>query len=344
MRRKKSPGPAGASGGPPKASGGSPTEAATRPEERATVEQEDATNANAGRKSGRKLLKFLGPAVFVGLYVFMAAWFGGNDVWADPSPRGGLFFAAYNFFRVLHLGYFVLLVYSVGSFALYWFERREGPLVATLSDRVVLAFFSGGAVLCLVMLLLGFCRLYYRFTALAITVPFLLPAYHHMRVWLRRFVGRMRTTFAKGDLLSRASYGVLLAAILFTMFFTLVYNAAYPLDHDYVTHYGPYLDEVLRRHDLWPNEVWYQYFYTKGHGTVFLSMLLTDKTAPGLVSCAYLFVSAIALVSLLRRITDDDRWPLAAVAVYLAAFAVSPVDFFKQHIVQAPPWPSPYGH
>ena len=199
---------------------------------------------------------------------------------------------------------------------------------------MILSFFTGSAVLVIVMFALGYANLYYRATAVA-----LYGAYALLLLWFLVASDGARRPLGLGPgragaVFCRVSYCLLGAACALTLGFVFVYNAAYPLDHDFVTHYGPYLDEVVRRHGIWPNDLWYHYYVTKGSGPVFLGMLLTDKNAPALVSCVYLFVSGLLAFSLVRKFTpNDDRWPLAALVVFLGAYAVSPVDFYKQHVL-----------
>ncbi len=90
--------------------------------------------------------------------------------------------------------------------------------------------------------------------------------------------------------------------------------------HDYFTHYFYYFTTVLDRHDIWPNEVWYHYYYDKSMGLFFLSMLLTDPLAPSLATFCFAVAAAIALYVLIDRLNPGTLWPRAAVILYFAFY------------------------
>jgi hypothetical protein len=90
--------------------------------------------------------------------------------------------------------------------------------------------------------------------------------------------------------------------------------------HDYFTHYFYYFTTVLDRHDLWPNEVWYHYYYDKSMGLFFLSMLLTDPLAPSLATFCFAVAAGIALFVLIDRLNPGTLWPWTAVFLYFVFY------------------------
>jgi hypothetical protein len=93
--------------------------------------------------------------------------------------------------------------------------------------------------------------------------------------------------------------------------------------HDYYTHYFPYYLEVVKNHNIWPNDVWYHYYYSKGSGLIFLSMLLTDPLSPQVVTMVFFTVSAVVVYCLLRKMTGSTMCANGCV-LYLAAFVWTP--------------------
>ena len=60
---------------------------------------------------------------------------------------------------------------------------------------------------------------------------------------------------------------------------------------------------------LRPNEVWYQFFYSKGAGLYFLGVLLTDPLAPQLVTYCFVAVAGLVVYRLVLRFTASPLWP-----------------------------------
>ena len=89
----------------------------------------------------------------------------------------------------------------------------------------------------------------------------------------------------------------MLFGLLATSFFMLfIVKAIHPNgSSDYYTHYFYYFVSVIQHHGIWPNEVWYHYYYDKGAGLTFLGMLLTDPLAPQLVAFCFMAVAALVI-------------------------------------------------
>ena len=170
------------------------------------------------------------------------------------------------------------------------------------------------------MLFLGYLGLYTRTIAFLITVPVVTASAEHFRDMAHdamRHVGQLRL---------RDSLTVTLAAatIIFGILLMMV-KGLYPAGgHDYFTHYFYYFLAVIKHHNIWPNEVWYHYYYSKGMGLFFLGMLLTDPLAPSLVTWCFVAAAAIALFDLVRRSDAGAAWPWVAVILYLAFYIHTP--------------------
>jgi hypothetical protein len=186
-------------------------------------------------------------------------------------------------------------------------------------------------------------HLYSRASAVALTAPVVFASYPHLQAVTLGAMERLKRNRGK---LVRAWPAVLLGLpALLILFILLVSKALFPtVDHDALTHYNQYFNEVIRNHGILPNNVWYHYYFTKGAGLQFLSILLTDHLGPQLVSFCFVTVTALTLFSLVRKVAIGPAWPLLAVIMYLAAFVhtTSPkftyvqwAVFQKQHEVMA---------
>ena len=106
-------------------------------------------------------------------------------------------------------------------------------------------------------------------------------------------------------------------------------------DWDTIMHYDQYFTEVIRRHDLYPNNVWYHYFYSKGAGAFLLGILLSDQDGHKLVTFVSVVFASMSLASLLgpcrsRTVT------LACIAAYLGIYVSTPWYIFdKQHVMMS---------
>ena len=254
---------------------------------------------------------------FAGLYVFVVSYFAYVDVYNahffDPN-----YSAPYNLFRIVFAVYLFWIVYFSGR-SLLAFVGME-PADVTPAERIALGFFIGAALWTLIMLLLGYLGLYTRVTALVLTVPIVAASSGHLLQIGYGMIGTWRNWRLRQPLrLALALIAVVFAVLL------LIVKGLYPAGgHDYFTHYFYYFVAVLDHHNIWPNEVWYQYYYSKGMGLFFLGMLLTDPLAPSLVTYCFVVAAAIALFAFVERFNPGTFWPWTAVILFLAFYIYTP--------------------
>ncbi len=122
--------------------------------------------------------------------------------------------------------------------------------------------------------------------------------------------------------------------------FTVAYTALilvkglYPGgNHDYFTQYFYYFEAVIAHHGLWPNEVWDQYFYDKGAGLTFLSMLLTDPLAPQLSTLVLMSGAAFVVFLACNSAAPNTGWPYVATLLFIVIYIYTPnwAEFEKTH-------------
>jgi len=281
----------------------------------------------------------VGAFAFAGLFLFIVSWFRIIDVWNTHFFEVGPVYIFYNGFKIVFLFYFGWILYSVGRISLQLIEQKGVDFSLDSLDKLLLSFYVGGAVLHLLMFILGYLNFYYHTTAIIITVPVLFLSYPHMKAIILKGIcqiSRLKSENKMGD----QTYDLIFLIIIafFITLLILISKALFPTtDHDTLIHYNNYYNEVVHSHGIWPNGVWYHYYLSKGSGLMFLGILLTDNQGPHLVSFCFVMASALTLFSLVRKISNDITWPLMATILYLAAFVHTPgwADFQKQHVIMA---------
>jgi hypothetical protein len=274
----------------------------------------------------------VGFALFVGGYVGLLAWFKLVDVYHAHFSSAGAFVIAHNFFRVLFIFYLFWIVYSAGavvvrSVASNHLEKMD------LFDDLALNFFAGAGLWHVVLLVLGYLELYTVPVAIGITLPVLTlsffdfcSALHRVRMtWLNR----SRENLAPIGLARVIFLGLAVAAGVLLLLVKGVYPGG---GHDYFLHYFSYYKSVIDHRGLWPNEVWYHYFYSKGAGLYFLGFLLTDPLAPQLVTFCFFSVAAVVVFRFVRGFAPGSLWPWVAIVLFLSVYIHTPGRYeFRQH-------------
>ena len=240
------------------------------------------------------LLRF---CLFLGGFIAVVAYFNFVDVYNNHYLQRGLG-SIYNAFRVVFIAYLFWLIYFAGH-RLLVFVAGDRPVAGIqLHERLALGFFVGAAALTIAMLVLGYALLVLAFRRGAdrcIDHCRLLSRLRARSAEARASVARYirDSSTARTALTIAMAIGVIgCGAIL------LLVKGLYPQGgHDYYLHYSQFYSMVIDSHGIWPNAFWYQYYYSKGVGLMFLSMLLTDPLAPSLVTYCFVIATALALYS-----------------------------------------------
>jgi hypothetical protein len=289
----------------------------------APFEQPGATPAS-GRFRGVKRLAAV-PGLFQFAfalpYLALLVWFHGVDVYHHHFSEHGAIVVVYNCFRVLFCFYLFWIVATTGLLLARAVARQSLAKINTL-ERLALCFFAGTGLWHAALLALGYLGLYVVPIAIAITLPFVILSYTPGRAVadeLYRAVaaaGESRRDGVRWFLVSCAGGAYLLLLLI---------KGLYPGGgHDYFTHYFYYLQATIAHGGLWPNDVWYHYYYEKGAGLFFLGILLTDPLAPQLVTFTFMTAAVLPLYLLLRRIAPGTLWPLVGIALFLSLYIFTP--------------------
>jgi hypothetical protein len=264
--------------------------------------------------------------VYLGGYVALLAWFKLADVYHAHFASRGLIVVAYNVFRILFIFYLIWIVYAAGA----WVLRRLGRFSELqTTERLVLGFFAGAGLWHIALLALGYLNLYTAPVAIAVTIPAVIYAYPDALTAVSAFRRRLFSLRAADRHDRIMACCIAVAAVLL-----LVIKGLYPGGgHDYYTHYFYYHLSVIKNGGIWPNEVWYHYYYSKGLGLDFLGMLLADPLAPQLVTSCFMAIAAASLYLVVKEIAPATNWPMASVFLFVAFYIVTPNwgEFEKQH-------------
>jgi hypothetical protein len=268
-------------------------------------------------------------ACYCGGYVALLAWFKWVDVYHTQFATSGLYVLFYNLFRLGFIFYLFWIITGVGAVTLRLLGsgRHIGP---TAFDSLGICFFTGVGLWHLVMLGLGFLNLYKPWVAIAMTVPLVFLSYFDFRGAMARLsrehtFSRLLPLHASHEALDRLIAAALIGLFLTAFTALLLVKGLYPAGgHDYFMHYFPYLRTVIERGGLWPNDVWYHFYYSKGAGLYFLGMLLTDPLAPQLVTFCFMVAGAIALFQFLSRLAPESWWPHVGVILWLGLYIFTP--------------------
>ena len=265
--------------------------------------------------------------LFVGGYAALLAWFKIVDVYHLHFATSGASVLIYNGFRILFIFYLFWIIWAPGALALRWLSRKSSN--RTTLECLVLNFFAGAGLWHIAMLALGYLNLYTVPIAIAISFPAVALSYPSARDAISH---SWHSILAWHNL--RWERRLTIVGIGFAGPLLLLIKGLYPGGgHDYYNHYFYYYQAVIDHGGLWPNEVWYHYYYSKGCGLFFLSMLLTDPLAPQLVTFCFMTVAAATLYLAVNDVAPRTNWPAASVLLFTGFYILTPGwgEFEKDH-------------
>jgi hypothetical protein len=262
--------------------------------------------------------KFLWSAALLAVFAAIVAWFRTVDFYHRHFFDPGALVAADNLARIGFVFVLAWLIYAPGAgiAALIMPRKERSGLIPV--ERAVLGFGIGLGIWHVGLLILGVLGLYYRSVMIGVCLAVLLGSAQHFGEVAIAGWGGLNARFAalrKGTAIPQTIW---LSLIAIAGVWLLLVRGLYPGGGgDYYTHYFYYYMEVLKNHGLAPNNVWYHYYYSKGYGLFFLSMLLTDPEAPALATFCCVAFAAMAIAALVNRLAPRSLWPACGALLYL---------------------------
>jgi hypothetical protein len=270
-------------------------------------------------------------------FIAVAWWFWHVDFYHRHFFDSGVIVLVDNLLRVVYVIILAWLVYAPGAGVAALLATPQEYTAVSAAERVVLGFGIGTGLWSVALFLLGLIGLYYRGVMIGLCLIVLAASAKHFCFVAAAAQRQLTTRFnevRRGQAMPRTTGLVLLA--LASLWLLLV-RGLYPGGSgDYYTHYFYYYLAVLKNHGLAPNDVWYHYYYSKGSGLTFLSMLLTDPEAPALPTFCCVIFAAMAVATLSARLLPGTFWPTVGALLYLLSYLVnaSPAgggEFQKNH-------------
>jgi len=262
--------------------------------------------------------------LFGGFSFLLLHYFARVDVYHRHFFDHGSIVTYYNLFRVLYIFWLSWLIYFPGAALLRAIGGKAFLPSMAKADRYVAGFLAGAGIWHAVLFVIGLAGGYHRSVALLLaaivvtaSVPHLLYCLQEMAIYIRD----------RSCTLSRASVPSLLMMCLLGIVAAafVAVKGLYPAGgHDYYGHYFYYYLSVIKHGSILPNEIWYHFYYCKGAGVYFLSMLLTDPLAPQLVATSFIGCGAVAIFTLLRSAGRGGMVPWLGATLYLAFLVYTP--------------------
>lgn len=255
----------------------------------------------------KRLLHF-SPTAFIlfAVYCAIIAGLQQADIYHRHFFESGAHIALYNLARLGFMASLGWLIYFAGWAALRAAAGARAIQTLTPLSRCILGFFAGAGIWHMGLFIIGALGLYRFPVAVFLSVSVFLASLPHLSECLREIKSAWRITHKKAA-------GALLLATCAFIAAKIIYPGGW---HDYFVHYFHFYRDVTESGSIAPNAVWYHFFYCKGAGLYFLSMLLTDPLAPQLVAGSFILMAALVVYALTRR-AAGGVWPLVACILYL---------------------------
>jgi hypothetical protein len=275
-------------------------------------------SATKGSTAATGAAQVLLAVTLVGAFIGVVVWFDVVDFYHRHFFDSGPLVVLDNLARVLFVGILAWLIYVPGAAVAALIMPASARVALTPAERGVLGFGIGVGIWHVAMLILGIFNLYYRTVMVGVCAIVLIASANHFSRVAVAGCHALAERFAelRQGRASPQTIGALLIGIVAVLL--LQQRGLFPGGGgDYYTHYFRFYLEVLKNHGLAPNDVWYQYYYSKGSGLAFLGMLLTDPEAPALTTFPCVMCAAIAMATLLARMTPNTLWPAVGALIYL---------------------------
>jgi hypothetical protein len=262
--------------------------------------------------------------VILGTFFGLVYWFGTVDFYHKHFFTPGPMVLAYNLFRIGFVLILAWLIYAPGHAVIAAVVPAGTLLEFSLAERFVFGFGAGVGLWHVLLLILGLAGLYHRSVLTIICGLVLAASLAHLGSTVRDATARLAAHVSVWRTGQGLSSLVCVTLIALAAAWLLLVRGLYPGGGgDYFTHYFYYYQDVVKNHGLAPNDVWYQYFYSKGAGLFFLGIMLTDPQAPELVTFCCVAAASLALAALSWRIAPNTIWPAVPSVLYLISYGVA---------------------
>jgi hypothetical protein len=275
-------------------------------------------------------------ALLVGSFLYAGVSIHHLHITGPGLWRTGTILVRHNVGKVLLAGHFLLVMFTAGELFFRAVRRRHRHGGRPMA-RLICAGFAGATVLALAMFLLGLANAYSRATALAVMLPLLAAAPFVLHALLGDLAGQACRFIAAGSRMQRLAVALGVAGVLGAAGALLINKVMLPesRDGDVWEHYLHYFHQVVQTGGIWPNDVWYHFYLSKGAGLFFLAILCSDILAAPVISFCFAVLSALVVFDLLHRRAQGPLWGLLGVVLFFLFLALPTPEvasFTKHHI------------
>jgi len=261
--------------------------------------------------------------LFCVTYAALLGAFSALDLYRSGFDVTGTRVFVYNILRLGFVGYLFWILYASGDLLLAAVSGagyRGKPAL----ERLALGFFSGAGIWHILLFALGLANLLHRHVVIGLTFTVLVVSWRSFATTYVRDACSGLPPSAAGRGL-RPTGTVLVTALVASACLLAMVKGLYPAGgHDYYTHYFHYYREVVESGSIWPNHVWYHFYYSKGAGLFFLAMLLTDPLAPQLVTLCMIAGGAICMAAFMSHLGVTRQWQAAFLTLFFATYVYTP--------------------
>jgi hypothetical protein len=269
------------------------------------------------------------------------------------DPYNTLFFSkawlphvAHLIARVLFSIYFFLILFCIGRLGLIPIQQSSLLFDLAPSEEIAISVLLGSSILRATMLIFGFFSTYFWPVLLALGVAALVVGMPRFAFLMRNspmsFMKNWNSAMSSTQKIIVASIiGALISAVMAVSMGKFLYPNG---TGDYFTNYFPFYKEVVRAGNIWPNDVWYHFYMSKGFGEIFFAIILSDFLGPQAVSQAMFILALVIAYAMMKRMFNDGIAGLSAAAIIAVGFIWTFeknigfgdwAEFPKQHVITA---------
>jgi len=248
--------------------------------------------------------------------------------------------------RVLFSVYFFLILFGCGRLGLILIRQSRLLFDLAPSEEIAVSVLLGSSILRAAMLILGLLSAYFWPLLLALGVAALIVGMPRFAFLIRSsLTGSIRNwngaMSAADKIIATSIIGALISAVVAVSLGKFLYPNG---TGDYFTNYFPFYKEVVQAGNIWPNDVWYHFYMSKGFGEVFFAIILSDFLGPQAASEAMFILGLVIAYAMMKRMFNDEISGLAAAAIVAAGLIWTYeknigfgdwAEFPKQHLITA---------
>ena len=292
-------------------------------------------------------------AIAVGAaFLILAAAFNGLDLYRTLFYSTDQFdHVSYNVARFACVVFLLLVEFALGQAPLYLLRKRGPEVLLAPEEEIAISVLSGSAILRAIMLLLGFAGLYYWWLIAVGGTIAVIAGWDRFALLWRSFTTARFNALRECNWFERIAAAGLIAALFFGAFEVVLEKLILPNGPrgtgDFYSHYYPYMQLAVAKHNIWPNDVWYHFFVSKTFGEEFFAILVSGPLGVQVASCSMFFAALLIMFCFVDRATRDPLVALAATAATATGFIWTVdytlgfgywADFPKEHVITAVLW------